>query len=97
MNEYLESPTTGKSGEGSSSIRSRVSTLVVCLSKREVDVARGVARGASNKEIAAELGISPYTVRDHVSSLLSKLGVRSRGRLAVVLSSVTSIGGGQSR
>jgi DNA-binding NarL/FixJ family response regulator len=62
-----------------------------------MDVARGVIRGASNKEIAAALGISPHTVRDHVSCLLAKFDVPSRTRLAVVLSSVAVAGDGRRR
>ncbi len=43
---------------------------------------RGVARllqsGATNREIAMELGIQPGTVRNHTSSIYDKLGVRNR-------------------
>jgi len=42
--------------------------------------------GESNKQIARRLGISNYTVRDHVSNLLKKAGVTSRSRLALVIS-----------
>ncbi|MFN9031971.1 MAG: response regulator transcription factor [Betaproteobacteria bacterium] len=55
------------------------------MTVREVDVARRLAQGKSNKTIARELGISPHTVRDHVSELLHKSGVDRRTRLLAVL------------
>jgi PAS domain S-box-containing protein len=48
------------------------------LTFREFTVLHHVARGAADKEIAEELGISAYTVNKHVASILSKMGVPSR-------------------
>lgn len=54
------------------------------LTPREVEVLRLVAEGWSNKRIAAELVVSPRTVSTHVSRLLGKLEVESRGQAAAV-------------
>ena len=50
------------------------------MSKREVEVLRLMAAGLSNKEIAEAIGAADATVKTHVSSILSKLGVRDRTR-----------------
>lgn len=51
------------------------------MTKRERDVLHLLAKGKTNKQIALELNISDFTVRDHVSSLLRKQGVTSRMQL----------------
>lgn len=56
------------------------------LSPRELDILRGIARGASNKEIAREHGIVETTVKIHVQHVLRKLGVSSRVHAAVMAS-----------
>lgn len=50
------------------------------LTPREIDVLRLMAGGYSNREIATALGTSEGTVKNQVSSILSKLGVRDRTR-----------------
>jgi DNA-binding CsgD family transcriptional regulator len=52
------------------------------LTGRELEVLRLVAAGRSNREIAGELFISPKTASVHVSNILAKLGVASRGEAA---------------
>ena len=52
------------------------------LTARELEVLRLVAAGRSNREIGAELFVSPKTAGVHVSNILSKLGVASRGEAA---------------
>jgi DNA-binding NarL/FixJ family response regulator len=53
------------------------------LSPRERDVLRLIARALDNAEIARELGISPRTAKNHVSSILAKLGLSSRIQAAI--------------
>jgi two-component system, NarL family, response regulator LiaR len=53
------------------------------LTPREMEVLRLVARGRSNKEIAAELMIAQETVHTHVSNILSKLHLSSRTEAAL--------------
>jgi DNA-binding NarL/FixJ family response regulator len=52
------------------------------LSERELDIARAIARGRTNQEIAAELFISLSTVKTHISRIQGKLGVRNRVEIA---------------
>ncbi|MDR2925433.1 MAG: response regulator transcription factor [Azoarcus sp.] len=55
------------------------------LSEREAEVARAVATGQSNKEIARTLGITERTVKAHLGAIFIKLGVRDRLQLALRL------------
>jgi len=52
------------------------------LTPRESEVLEQIVAGKSNKEIAAELGISEATVKTHINTLLSKLGVTDRTQAA---------------
>ncbi len=53
------------------------------LTKREQEVLREIAKGRSNKEIAAELHITEQTVKTHVSNILAKLEVDDRTQAAL--------------
>jgi DNA-binding NarL/FixJ family response regulator len=53
------------------------------LSERELEVLRLAAGGASNREIAAELVIAEGTVKNHLTSILAKLGVSDRTEAAI--------------
>lgn len=55
------------------------------LTEREVEVARMVASGASNREIAQTLYLGEGTVKNHVSAALRKLGLRDRTQLALAM------------
>lgn len=50
------------------------------LSRRETDMLAALARGMTNREMARELGISPNTVKFHLSNLYDKLSVKSRAQ-----------------
>ncbi|MEU1686964.1 response regulator transcription factor [Micromonospora sp. NPDC005707] len=52
------------------------------LSEREIEVVRAIARGRTNREIAAELFISLSTVKSHLSGIQTKLGLRNRVEVA---------------
>jgi NarL family two-component system response regulator LiaR len=61
----------------------RVPESPEALMERETEVLKRVARGQANKEIAHALFVEERTVKSHVSSLLSKLGVKSRTQAAL--------------
>jgi DNA-binding NarL/FixJ family response regulator len=61
----------------------RSSSLVEPLSERELEILCIVASGASNKEVAARLFIAEGTVKNHVTNILGKLGVRDRLQAAL--------------
>jgi len=53
------------------------------LSKTEIKVIKQVGKGLSNKEIAYELHLSEGTIRNYLSTILSKLDLRDRTQLAI--------------
>jgi len=64
------------------------------LGKRELEVARLVADGLSNKQIATRLFISDRTVATHVGNILNKLGFNSRAQVASWMAAPRGRGGG---
>jgi DNA-binding NarL/FixJ family response regulator len=58
---------------------------LAALTERERDVLERIALGAGNEVIAAELALSPHTVRRHTAKIFSKLGVHRRVSAAAVL------------
>jgi DNA-binding NarL/FixJ family response regulator len=73
LNEFARSPALPK----------RDVAADLGLSERELAVLQGLARGGANKEIAVQLRIAEGTVKNHVTSIFSKLGVQDRTQAAL--------------
>ncbi|MEM8857762.1 MAG: response regulator transcription factor [Chloroflexota bacterium] len=58
--------------------------LVEPLSKRELEILKYIGGGSSNREIANELFLSEGTVKNHVTNILGKMGVRDRTQAALM-------------
>jgi DNA-binding CsgD family transcriptional regulator len=62
-----------------------LSNARLTLSPRELQIARLVARGATNRAIASTLDISSWTVSTHVRRIFAKLGVNNRAEMVTAL------------
>lgn len=62
-----------------------IDPLLAELTPREQEILQLIAQGGSNREIAQQLYISEKTVKNHITSLLSRLGLRDRTQAAVWL------------
>lgn len=93
--EVLERSATmglsGRSGQGEQaeegrrpSVKDVRSTAFAALTDREYEVVEAVAEGLDNGEVAARLFMSEGTVRNHISAILAKLGLRNRTQVAVM-------------
>jgi DNA-binding NarL/FixJ family response regulator len=71
-------------------VKSNIPKELLELSPRELQVLRLIATGASNREIASTLYISENTVKNHVTNILSSLGLRDRTQAALYASSFLS-------
>jgi DNA-binding NarL/FixJ family response regulator len=58
----------------------------ISFTRREQQVLEALVQGLSNKQIAAQLSVSPRTVNYHLDNIYSKLGVRTRTEAAVIAS-----------
>ncbi len=54
------------------------------LSERESQILNLLQRGLTNKEIGKDLGISPHTVRDHISGVALRHGIKGRTALTAL-------------
>lgn len=76
------------SGQASGSAPTPATSPLDALSAREREILRGIAQGASNKEIGRELGIAETTVKVHVQNVLRKLHVSTRVHAAVIATEI---------
>lgn len=67
----------------SSSPHERIEGLIEQLTEREHEILTLVAKGASNRQVAESLYLTEGTVKNHMSSILGKLGVRDRTQAAL--------------
>ena len=65
-------------GDGQEVFKDVASPAAPTLTDRESEILALIAGGATNREIAAELFLSPHTVKEHTSTLYRKLGARNR-------------------
>ena len=63
-------------------LKARPRSPVDDLTARELEIARAYGSGLSHREVAAQLNISPETVRHHLRSIFSKLGIGDKAELA---------------
>ncbi len=82
---YVDPSIAGKVLERVSSHQTQPATLITSkLTDREIEVLRLMAKGLTNKDISDRLFLSEGTVRNHVSSILEKLGVSDRTQAVVI-------------
>ena len=74
----------GGGGSASGSGQMPRSAVFERLTEREYEVVEAVAEGLDNAEVADKLFMSEGTVRNHISSILAKLGLRNRTQVAVM-------------
>lgn len=93
--ELLEALMAGRAEEAADARTKAVSqgdlpdpTEMMDLTKRQREILGLLRDGQSNKEIGRTLGLSPFTVRNHIAVLMRRLRVHSRGELATMASGV---------
>jgi two-component system, NarL family, response regulator LiaR len=82
---YVDPSVAGKVVDQVFSHQTQPTTLVTSkLTEREIEVLRLLAKGFSNTDISERLFLTEGTVRNHISSILAKLGVSDRTQAAVI-------------
>ena len=82
---YVDPSVAGKLLRQVTGLNKKPATAITSkLTEREVEVLTLLARGLSNDDIAKQLFLSEGTVRNHVSSIVSKLGVSDRTQAALI-------------
>ena len=82
---YIDPSVAGKLLDMASSHQTQPTNIITeKLTEREIQILRLIAKGLSNTFIAERLFLSEGTVRNHVSSILAKLGVSDRTQAAIV-------------
>ena len=61
------------------------------LTERQLEIVRLIARGCSNEEVGAQLGISPRTAKAHCDVLRQKLGVPRRRQIPAAFRTLTGL------
>jgi DNA-binding NarL/FixJ family response regulator len=79
----LHAPAAPEPRPAPSVLSPQTSVLAADLTPREREVLRFLATGASNREIGAQLFISEGTVKNHISNILGRLGLRDRTQAAI--------------
>ncbi len=82
-NSYSHPPEPFSSMEKAGSTANAHPAKTADLTSREIEVLRLIAKGATNREIAETLVISEGTVKNHISNILSHLGLRDRTQAAI--------------
>ncbi|MFI6349644.1 response regulator [Streptomyces sp. NPDC050560] len=81
----IAAATAPGSRHGRAAVRLAARERLSALTAREGETARGIAEGLDNTEIAARMGVGVATVKAHIGSVFTKLGVRNRVRLALLV------------
>jgi NarL family two-component system response regulator LiaR len=82
---FIDPSVAGKVLEQVSSYQTRIATQITSkLTEREIEILQLLAKGLNNMDIAERLFLSEGTVRNHVSAVLTKLGVSDRTQAAVI-------------
>ena len=88
--EQLQAQADTPEPHDNAAVAQRRPTPFACLTEREYEVARLVAKGLDNREIAATAFLSEGTVRNNISSILSKMDLENRTQIAVAWWSSTA-------